>query len=183
MSFIIKDDGGSGKDENPDDNDFPAPLGVPDLVITKIIAQPSIWNGQPGFLWAIIKNRGAGRACGTYNPAGCTRFALDLFLDTETPPPSYPIEGYGDCYVMVEPIDSGLAATAVISFTTLHETGSGFCSAQALSQIWAKVDNWDPTQLPHPDEYGLVPETNEYNNVRGIEPGQDIFLPILIRNH
>ena len=186
--FEIGDDGGSGKDENPDDNKFAAPLGVPDLVITKIIAQPSIWNGQPGFLWAIIKNRGAGKACGTYNPAGCTGFALDLFLDPETPPPSYPIEGYGDCYVLVEPIESGFAETAVISFTTLppalwpNPDGNGFCPAQTLSKIWAKVDNWDPTQPPLPADYGLVPETDEDNNVRPKEPGQDLFLPIFFRN-
>jgi hypothetical protein len=113
---------------------------------------------------------------------------VDLFLDPETPPPSFPIEGYGDCYVLIEPIEPGLARTAVISFTKLAPTlwpnpdGNGFCSAQTLAEIWAKADNWDPTQPPLPDDYGLVPETNEDNNVRNVEPGLDIFLPILIRN-
>jgi uncharacterized repeat protein (TIGR01451 family) len=186
-TFTISDDGGSGADAFPDDNEFPALLGVPDLVIEKVISQPSVWAGGVGFLWAIVRNNGTGKACGVYNPDGCTPFAVDLFIDPETPPPSYPIEGYGDCFVFIGPIEPGLAQTAVISFTNkpAHlwpNGGSGFCAAQLFEEVYVKADNWDPAQPPMPAGYGLVPESKETNNVFRTDPGQDVYLPILVRD-
>jgi hypothetical protein len=183
-SFLIYDDGASGDDADPDDNLFEAPLGIPNLVIDRVIAEPSVWRGEPGFLWAIIKNTGTGVACGIYDPSGlCTSFATDLFIDPKTPPPSYPIEGFGDCYVWVTALAAGDTKTAVISFTLDPALRylPGFCGAEVFSELWIKVDNWDPDALPFPADYGVVPETNEYDNVKGpIFPGQHLFLPIII---
>jgi uncharacterized repeat protein (TIGR01451 family) len=188
-AFEIGDKGESGEDANPDSNVFEARLGVPNLVIRTIKAQPAIWSGGSGFLWAIIENRGTGTACGVYNPDGCTGFALDLFIDPQTPPVSYPIQEYGDCYVFVSPVEPGIRATAVISFTVLPRAlwpnnGAGFCQATMLEEVWAKVDNWDPTQPPYPAGSGLVPESDEGDNVFGpFTPGMDIFLPIVMRSY
>lgn len=185
-NFAIRDDGLSGLDDKPADNDFNAPLGVPNLVIETVLAQPQVWSGKPGFLWAVVKNIGSGKACGVYNPDGCTPFALDVFLDATVPPPSFPILAFGDCYVFVDPIDPGLKRTAVISFTLDPglQFQPGFCSATELDEIWLKVDNWDPDEPPRPEEFGLVPESEENDNVFGpFVPRPPVFLPILMHNY
>ena len=43
------------------------------------------------------------------------------------------------------------------------------------------LDNWDPAQPPYPAEFGLVPESNESDNVLGpYSRGPAIFLPVFI---
>jgi uncharacterized repeat protein (TIGR01451 family) len=184
-SFAIRDDGRSGEDDNPGNNTFMAPLGVPNLKIGAVVAEHPIWAGHPGRLFVSVFNAGSGFACGVYNPYGCTDFALDLFLDPATPPVSYPIEEYGDCYVFVDPIGPGQSRTAVVTFTS--DPGllnrSGFCASRVLEEIWLKVDNWDPAQPPYPAEFGLVPESNEGDNVSGpYSRGPALFLPVFIHS-
>jgi uncharacterized repeat protein (TIGR01451 family) len=184
-TFTIQDDGRSGEDGKPEDNTFSAPLGVPNLKVAGVVAELPIWAGKSGRLIVSVLNDGSGPACGVYNPYGCTGFALDLFLDPATPPVSYPIEGYGDCYVFVDPVVPGLSQTAVITFTSDPAllNRSGYCAARMLEGIWLKVDNWDPAQPPYPAEFGLVPESNEGDNVLGpYSRGPAVFLPILIHS-
>jgi uncharacterized repeat protein (TIGR01451 family) len=193
--FEIYDDGSSGDDGDPAGNVDVAPLGVPNLVIEDVIADSSIWDGRPGFVTVTIRNDGTGPACGVYSfgdpciGCQCTGFVLDPFLDPSTPPASYPIEGYGDCFAIVDPIPAGLAETVVISFitATLGITPgyhSGFCAVTVTREIWFKVDNWDPEASPFPAEFGLVPEYDEYDNVFGpITLPYNHYLPIVVRNH
>lgn len=184
-TLVIDDDGLSGEDADPNDNTFEAPLGVPNLVIEDAIPEPSIWRGEPGLLNVIVKNIGEGTACGVYNPNGCTSFSLDLFKNPVTPPASDRLEGFGDCYVYVGPLASGAVKTATISFTL--DLGlqylPGFCRASALTEIWLKVDNWDPDADPYPEDFGLVPESKEDDNVDGpVVPGYDVFLPLILQS-
>jgi hypothetical protein len=179
-TFVIQDSGVSGEDANPDDNVFLASLGIPNLRIDRVVADADIWVGQPGLLRVTLRNTGAGPACGVYNPAGCSSFSLDLFPDSMTPPDSYPIKDFGECYVFVPSIPAHSVETAVISFTTgSWQNQSGFCGVRTMRELWLKVDNWDPDAPPYPAESGLVPEYNEFDNVRGpVVPGYDIFLPM-----
>jgi hypothetical protein len=133
----------------------------------------------------IIENTGTGVACGVYNPNGCTSFATDLFIDPETPPPSYPVEGFGDCYAWVPPLAPGNTNTAVFSFTldpSLRYLPS-YCGAEVFSKLWIKIDNWDPNADPFPAEFGLVPEINEFDNVAGpVTPDYHLFLPVIMND-
>jgi predicted carbohydrate-binding protein with CBM5 and CBM33 domain len=53
-----------------------------------------------------------------------------------------------------------------------------------IGELWIKADNWDPTQPPYPDAFGLVPEYNEYDNVAGpIRLSHKVYLPVVWRNH
>jgi hypothetical protein len=73
----------------------------------------------------------------------------------------------------------------VISFTLdpALDYSPGYCVAQVFNELWLKVDNWDPNADPFPADYGVVPETNEYDNVKGpIFPGQHLFLPIIMNS-
>jgi hypothetical protein len=186
-TFEIGDSGVSGEDANPSNNRYDAWLGVPDIVIEKVSVEPSIWRGESGLLKATLRNVGTGKACGIYNPVGCVGFVLDPYLDPGTPPSSYPIDGFGDCFIEVFPIDPGVAKTVEISFTTVPRSQwpayeSGLCEASAVDEIWLKVDNWDPAVAPYPDASGWVPESNEYNNVYGpITPETELFLPLIMR--
>jgi len=181
--FEIQDDGGSGGDANPDDNVLPARLGVPNLVVDGAVVEPSVWRGYPGWITITIRNKGTGPACGVYLPeVGCTGFAVDPFLDPVTPPNSFPIEEFGDCYAFVDPIGAGLTKQVVMSFTV--DPGlqflEGYCRAGMVREIWLKVDNWDPDADPYPADYGIVPESNEFDNVTGVRPHLVFYLPLLL---
>jgi hypothetical protein len=186
--FEIADDGGSGDDSQPGNNVFDAPLGVPNLVIEDVAVDPWVWSGQQGFLLITVRNRGTGVACGVHRPdLGCAAFSLDPFLNPAVPPDSYPNEAFGDCFVFVNPILPGHSDTAAIFFThdpILPGAVSGYCLASVLNEIWLKVDNWDPEAAPFPEVYGLVPESNEYDNVYGpVVQGYNIYLPMVLRGH
>jgi hypothetical protein len=183
--FQISGDGGTENDRNAADNVFAAPMGVPNLMVESAVADPSIRHGDPGLLVINVRNTGPGEACGVYLPhVGCTPFALDVFLDPGIPPRSFPIEAFGDCYVFVDPVFPGVAVRAVISFTLNPELQfePGFCRARPFREMWLKVDNWDPSADPFPDAFGLVPESNEHDNL--FVPGvatPNLYLPVLIR--
>jgi uncharacterized repeat protein (TIGR01451 family) len=183
--FVIRDDGLSGQDADPDDNDFYAPLGVPNLVIERALAHSQVWEGQPGILEVVVKNVGSGTACGVSNPGVCTWFALDVFLDATVPPPSFPILAFGDCYAQLAPIDPGVKATVQISFTLNPslQFDPGYCGATKFDDVWLKVDNWDPDEPPYPESYGLVPESEENDNVFGpFVPLPPVYLPVIVRS-
>jgi hypothetical protein len=189
--FGIYDSGISGADSDPGSDIDWAPLGVPNLVIEDVAVAADVWLGQPGWLTVTIRNTGTGPACGVYSfgepciACECTQFALDPFLDPETPPPSYPFKEYADCFVFVDPVLPGLAETAVISFTAnpSFQGVVGFCAVTMPREIWLKIDNWDPGDFRFTATLGLVPEYNEFDNVFGpVTPGYDLYLPLLLRN-
>ena len=164
---------------------YVAPLGVPNLVIERVVSDPWIFGGQSGYLTITLKNTGTGPSCGVYNPIGCTTFALDIWLDPETPPQSYPIEGFGHCFDFVSPIPPGGSETVDIFFTSRYSGEPGLCGTTTFKQIWIKADNWDPNEYPYPDVFGLVAEFNEFDNVYGpftLTLDHDIYLPLLFRN-
>jgi hypothetical protein len=57
----------------------------------------------------------------------------------------------------------------------------GFCVAVPIVALWLKTDNWTTVdEQPPVEEYGLVPEFNEWDNLRSVFlPGT--YLPIIIR--
>jgi uncharacterized repeat protein (TIGR01451 family) len=181
--FDIQDDGGSGDDANPSDNVLQAKLGVPNLVVDGAAVEPAVWRGYPGYITITVRNNGTGPACGVHVPeVGCAGFALDPFLDPVEPPDSFPIEEFGDCYAEVDPIGPGLTQKVVISFTLDPglQFREGYCKAGLVREIWLKVDNWDPDEVPYPKDYGLVPESNEYDNVTGVRPKLVFYLPLFL---
>jgi hypothetical protein len=184
-TFGIYDDGKSGIDGQLSNNLFPARLGVPNLVIEKVVADPSIWEGGPGYLTFTVRNAGTGLACGIYGGDGeCKVFSVDAFLDPKTPPLSYPIEKFGQCFVYVDPIYGGLSRTVMISFTTGDwQNKSGFCEATVFGEFWLHTDNWDPVNYDIA-LYGRVPESNEFDNVFGpLTRPYYVYLPVTIKNH
>jgi uncharacterized repeat protein (TIGR01451 family) len=184
--FEIYDSGISGEDGVPGNNVYQATLGVPNLVIESVQVEPFVWGGQPGFMTVTVRNAGTGPACGVYNPDfECSSFALDPFLDPAVPPASYPLEDFGDCYVIVpNGLLPGMTQTAVFSFTLGPASLEGYCPAAPWSEIWLKADNWKPGVDPYPDDFGVVPEFNEFDNVFGpVTPPSGIYLPIVLRNY
>jgi uncharacterized repeat protein (TIGR01451 family) len=183
-NFEIFGEGGGTWDLFPGDNRFYAPLGVPNLVIDGVMVSPSVWGGDQGTLQATVRNTGTGPACGVYLPeVGCTPYALDVFIDPDAAPAAYPIEGFGDCYVFVDPIPPGLSTTVVLTFTHDSELQyqPGFCGTESIQDMWLKVDNWDPSADPYPAPYGLVPEFNELDNLyKPPSGGPRLYLPLFL---
>ncbi len=141
-----------------------ATLGVPDLVVESVALSPAVVTAGVKFTTTIvIRNEGTGRAC---NPkaAGCGKFTVDVFVDPAEPPPSFSFSAYGDKDTVVGSLDPGMAATVVI--TNLRFT------AGDSTILYFKVDNWDCNDgaqacLPASAQHGLVPESDENNNVFG----------------
>jgi hypothetical protein len=93
----------------------------------------------------------------------------------------------------VDAIPPGETRATVISFTVDSRLwyDQGYCglpppkpSGQpALSEIWLKVDNWDSTFEPEAEDYGLVAEYDEFDNVWLETPGYKVFIPIVYKNY
>jgi uncharacterized repeat protein (TIGR01451 family) len=181
--FEVYEAGGSGEDADLETNTFYAPLGVPNLVITEVDVDPVIRGGKPGYLTVTVENKGYGRACGSFpGEIACRGANVDVFVNPTTEPKSFPVANYGDCFVNFDPIQPGLTRSLLISFTSLDPGGqSGLCKAGPIVALWLKADNWTTDdQQPSVEEYGLVPEFNEWDNVIPV-PFPDAYLPIIIR--
>jgi hypothetical protein len=186
--FGVHDSGISGTDADLGNNRLVAQIGVPNLIITDVAADPGIWFGETGYLTVTVQNTGLGPAFRTVGPiAG---FYLDLFLDPprfspppSLPPPSYPISDLGDCFVFMTPVPAELTATVVISFTTLSQWYSGLCGAGRIDRMWLKIDNWGTrADLAKAPEYAFVPESDEYDNVFGpVYPPSHLYLPLVVK--
>jgi len=122
-----------------------------------------------------------GRAC---NPSTCGGFYIDAYIDPATPPPSYPYtQPDGDFYAAVPPIAAGQAVTINVPNIKL------LSSQEPL--LYFKVDNYDCSPvngyypcLPSHSLGGLVPESNEYNNVAGPITlfSFAVYLPLVMRS-
>ncbi len=181
-TFSIHDAGPGGLPIAVDVNT--ATLGVPDLVIESVaLSPPAVVAGQRFTATVTLRNEGQGRACNPKAPT-CGMFAVDVFIDPDAPPPSFPFGGYGDDDAFVDPIEPGMTGTAVFTELVFGTDDSRI--------LYFKVDNWDcragtpPPCIPDYAEHGLVPESDEENNVLGPLAVPDAliystYLPILLK--
>jgi hypothetical protein len=156
-------------------------IGVPDLVIESVSLSPGkVIAGQKFTATVTIRNQGTGRACNP-NSSACINGSttqggtlLDAFINPPSPPSSYGyVNGYvvvvgGPPYYVAYPLGPGLTETIVI-------TGLSFAVNQ-VPILYLKIDNYGcldrfgnviPACSPSNGLRGLVPESNEYNNVFG----------------
>jgi uncharacterized repeat protein (TIGR01451 family) len=160
-------------------------VGVPDLVIDNVSLSPSIIPAGAKFTATVtIRNAGTARACnpnrlpcvGYQNGSPIGGFFVDVFLNPLVPPPSFPFVGYGDRFPAVAPLSPGEITTVVFSNLSF-----------AFNQqpiLYFKVDNYacpGSDCAPSFGQRGLVPESNEFNNVFGpvITPQFKLYLPLI----
>jgi len=158
---------------NPHGNANPAQstqngvIGVPDLVITDFWVEPlPLQPNQPVTFTVGIWNRGTGMAWNPDNQAG---FYVDIFT---TPVASYPCDSYGFAYAGVPVLAPGARYTV-----TLRHSGFTAQEIGGIRHFYARVDN----HRLYP--YGLVPESDETNNVAGpivLQPYM-VYLPLVSR--
>ena len=168
--FVIAERNGVTWDEQPANNTTHAVVGVPDLVVREFTVEPlPLHADTPVTFTIVVENRGTGMA---WNPDNHGGFWVDIFID-EIPP--YPWIRYSekDLFDAIPPLAPGVQGTVVI-------THSGFSTHEIHGEIvafYAKVDNHE--QYP----YGLVPESDEMNNVAGpVLPGfYYAYLPLVQR--
>ncbi len=164
VPFTIGDPFG---DAQPADNNHTVPIGVPDLVIADFQVEPlTLEPNKPVTFTIGIWNRGTGVA---WNPDNNGGFWVDVFT---TPVPSYPCESYGFAYAGVPALAPGSRYTVTLPY-------GGFTAQeiQGIREFYARVDNH--RQYP----YGLVPESDETNNVAGplvLRP-YAVYLPLVCR--
>ena len=173
--FIIAETGSAVGDANPDDNTTYEYIGVPDLVVTDFTVEPSpLQPGQPVIFTAVVKNQGTGMA---WNPDNQGSFYVDVFIALVV---SYPFDRYSEkaIYASVPSLAPGQTYTVILAYP------SGFTQWEIEHEIkgfFLKVDNY------HLPLYGLVPERDEMNNVRGPvnpwpQPGANhVYLPLVLR--
>lgn len=181
-AFGIIDDGGSGDDRDPGNNDAPAPLGVPDVIVESVdVNWASLLSGQVGqHVTVTLRNQGTNIACNPVPPPGesenwCAPFFVDLYINPEPIPPSYPIgPPFSDFYSdRAGPIHPGESQSVPISPFALP------ASIQSPLFLYVRVDNFWP-EWPT----GLVPERNELNNVFGpVTMARNLYLPIVLRSY
>jgi hypothetical protein len=150
--FTIAGEGGVEADGDPEDNDQIVSVGVPDLVVRSFTVEPSrLKADEPLTFTVVIENQGTGPA---WNPANKGGFWIDVFTNTI---PSYPFERYGFAYEGSPALMPGVQRTVVIT----HEGFTLEQLANITDGFYVRVDN----DVQHP--YGLVPESDEGNNVAG----------------
>jgi len=175
-TFAIADDGPGGNAVAT--GAYTATVGVPDLVIDSVFIQPpSVVPGQRFTATVVISNVGQGAARWPVNGAGT---AVDVFVDPATPPPSSGFLSYSPYYSTIPAVGPGLTTAATI-------TGLFFAQGQDFV-LYVKVDNWDcrdlPPCTPADADHGLVPESDETNNVLGpfVVPSHRVYIPIVLKN-
>ncbi|UCC63205.1 MAG: PKD domain-containing protein [Anaerolineae bacterium] len=190
-SFSIADDGLNGPELDTADNQASGFIGIPDLVIDEIrVAPEHPIPEKPVTFTVVVRNQGTGWAWDPADPTGLMDpnkryhgFWVDLFIDPAVVPTSYPWNGDGDKYVLVEDAGSyGLAPgqTKEVNFVLTEGLSN------QTHQVYAKADNIGPYPLrPSWQQHSLVPESNEENNVASVSVvpgGYRIFLPIVLNN-
>jgi uncharacterized repeat protein (TIGR01451 family) len=173
--FSIADDGGNGPEYYTSNNQAASSIGIPNLVIDQIRVEPATPSTDgPMTFTVVIRNQGTGWA---WNPVNKSSFFLDLFLDPDPTPESYPCNNLGDRYATIAPLAP--AQTREIVF--VYESG---LSSQS-HVVCAKVDNYKNENFAPWQQNSLVPESDENNNVKciSVDPENYIFLPIVVRGH
>ena len=154
VPFTIAAKGGIEADANPGDNITSVYVGVPDLVVADWGVQPDPKTVQANvpiiFTFTItMTNQGTGWA---WNPDNEGGFWVDIFT---APVVSYPYERDGDFFSESPPVGPGNQRTVVIT----HEPGFTEQELLQIKVFYAKVDNY------FSPDYGLVPESDETNNL------------------
>ncbi len=160
-------------------------LGVPDLVIDRVVISPSVVAAGTAFTAEVtIRNTGTGRACnpnrwpctGTNDGQPVGGYFIDVYLDPSVPPQSFPFGSDGNAFQTITPLDSGEITTVVFSNLSF--------AANQQPVLFFKVDNYACTEgtcAPSSGERGLVPESDEENNVFGplLVPRFQVYLPLV----
>ncbi|MGD1994483.1 MAG: hypothetical protein PVI59_14915, partial [Anaerolineae bacterium] len=167
-TFTIFETGSGGADATPPDNTVPVTIGVPDLVVRHFAVEPMPpAAGEPLTFTVVIENQGTGPA---WNPVNRAGFWIDVFTATI---PSYPFERYGFAFKDPPPLMPGAEYTQVITHAGL-----------TLDQLAAVVDGFYVRVDNHAEHaYGLVPESDEWNNVAGPLAiwTHSTYLPLVLR--
>ena len=176
-TFAIADNGPGGV--APATDIFTATTGVPDLVIESVTFSPGqVAVGTRFTATVVIRNLGQGTAL---NPSTDGGTAVDVFIDPSVPPTSTGWLSYGESFDYIDLVPPGMTTTGTI-------TGLRFVQGQDFV-LYFKVDNWDchprpPTQppcTPPEADHGLVPESDETNNVLEVRSIL-IFLPLVSKD-
>ncbi len=181
--FFIAENGGAGEDSTPDDNAVDVDIGVPDLIVVDFTITPKpLKPNVPSTVTVVIANQGTGWALNPDVYPGHAGSTVDVFLNQVS---SYPFEGYSDKGIWDEfaALAPGAERTMII---TLTKSVTGlvigpilFSEEELLQEIqkfYVKVDSLGN------NSYGLVPESNEMNNVRELDGFTDrLYLPIVLR--
>ena len=178
VPFTIAADGGAGEDANPGDNTTSVAVGVPDLVVADFSVDPDPGalppDGPVEFTFTItVKNEGTGMAWNPedcegdpYDPVACGGWYLDVF---SAPVASYPYDRNGFVWATLYDIQPGATRTVVLRHTFTERQRAG------IEKFFVKVDNH------HLHPYGLVPESDEMNNVW--ESLRRVYLPVVLRRY
>lgn len=131
-------------------------VGVPDLIVEDMrLDPPDVRSGQPVTISVRIANRGTGMA---WNPTNGAGFYTDVYLKVDLNRAlnlaSCEFPGYGDVDPIIcnEPIPPGEIRT----FSQSYPNGWPSDGPQSL---YVRAD------VHEANSYGLVPESNECNNV------------------
>jgi uncharacterized repeat protein (TIGR01451 family) len=161
-SFRIAGGNGVGEDANPNDNTFHAYVGVPDLIVADFTFEPYPMEPDvPVTFTVVLENQGTGIA---WNPEAGAGFFLDIYLGPVSSYSDTP-EREGEFFASPKFIVPGGQSTHVITHTGFSEQ-----QVDETEAFYVKVDNWYAPmfyELENPGLYGLVPESNELNNVVG----------------
>ena len=160
------------------DNQASSFVGIPDLVIKEIQVTPEFPTpNRPVTFTVVISNRGTGMGENPNIQGG--GFWVDLFIDPDPVPKSYPWNGYSDTFSKTTALAPG--STREIVFVCEEGLSNQY------HKVYAKVDNFfGDESFPLWQRYSLIPESDEENNVDWIPVFMDaynIFLPAVLRNH
>ncbi len=180
-TFVIADNGQNGPELDTSNNQAVGSVGLPDLVIDEMWVTPVFPTpGRPVTFTVVLHNQGTGSAENPNVPGG-GGFWVDLFIDPDSAPQSYPWDLDGDFLAFTVALAPG--ETREIVF----ELPDGLKDQD--HQVYAKVDNFRDPGLEPWQQNSLVPESDEENNVAlisvamGAPPEYYIFLPVVLNNH
>jgi uncharacterized repeat protein (TIGR01451 family) len=179
-TFTIADDGQNGLELHTSDNQATSFIGIPDLVVDEIQVTPQYpVPNLPVNFTVVIRNQGTGLA-GNPNVPGGAGFYIDLFIDPDPVPWSYPWNVYGEPYLFTPALAPGETREIVFEY----QEGV----SDQHHNVYAKVDNFRNEDFEWWQRYSLVPESNEENNVDWTEvipgePDHAVFLPVVLCNH
>jgi uncharacterized repeat protein (TIGR01451 family) len=175
--FTIAPRGGLDGDANSADNTISVTIGVPDLIVTDFTVEP--WPLQPDvpvIFTVTLKNQGTGPAL---NPENMSGSALDVFTGYVV---SWPFDRYSekDIWDYHPVLDPGEEHTMLLTLTR-HPDGTPkgpiTFTQQEIDEIQAfyvKADNFGE------NDYGLIPESNEMNNV--FPRVRYLYLPMVLKD-
>jgi hypothetical protein len=174
--FTIAQNGDVAEDANPDDNITHVYIGVPDLIVVDFTVEPidPLPPDVPVTFTVVLKNVGTGWA---WNPDNHGGSFIDIFGPEIA---SYPCRELSPIYTDTLTMAPG----AELTITLTHDGFSEQEIREEIEGFYVKVDNWADT-IPRPWTrlWGLVPEYNEWNNVKGpVSLGFDnVYLPLVVK--